>query len=145
MCPSFDNKLQFFQETLSTKSNDLIKRADEQFKLVQELNLTKESARTVIECLNASLKASCHVIARTVIEVILQQKDVDIVTTFVHPKFGSMFDQREQIEKSFFNLYQTLSEAVHDGNLLYEEDMLPIPDLNETRFTKSDTLALSKL
>lgn len=43
------------------------------------------------------------------------------------------------------NLYQTLSEAVHNCGLSYEEDVLPIPDLNDNIFSKSDALALGKL
>jgi hypothetical protein len=46
--------------------------------------------------------------------------------------------------KSFANLYQTLSEAVHNCGLHYEEDTLSIPDLNENTFSKSDALALPR-
>ena len=33
---------------------------------------------------------------------------------------------------------------MHNDSLLYEEDILPIPDLNGTSFSKSDALALGK-
>jgi hypothetical protein len=45
----------------------------ERFILAQELNTTKDSARTIIKCLNASLKASSHIIARTIIEMIVHE------------------------------------------------------------------------
>jgi len=48
------------------------------------------------------------------------------------------------LQKSFVNLYQTLSEAVHNCGLRHEEDMLPTADLNENTFSKSDALALGK-
>jgi hypothetical protein len=46
---------------------------------------------------------------------------------------------------SFINLYQTLSNVVHNYGLHYEEDILPIPDLNENTFNKTDALAIGKL
>ena len=42
-------------------------------------------------------------------------------------------------------MYQTLSNVVHNCGLNYEEDTLPIPDINETTFTKTDALALGSL
>ena len=48
------------------------------------------------------------------------------------------------LQKAFVNLYQTLSEAVHNCGLWYEEDVLPIPDLSENIFSKSDALALGR-
>jgi hypothetical protein len=45
----------------------------ERFNFAQELNTTKDSARTMIKCLNVSLKASCHVIAHTIIEMIARK------------------------------------------------------------------------
>ncbi|CAF0981507.1 unnamed protein product [Rotaria sp. Silwood1] len=226
LCLSFDTKIQSLRDDLLAKDNELIKTMQERFNLVQELNTTKDSAHTIIKCLNLSLKASSHTIARTIIEMIArehlhsmnltieklmdkfrrekdysnhnwstidlikeakkrtfwntmtveQQKDAellvkwhsqgsnkknfvptkdilkrmweklkptDIVTTLKHPKYGSFSDKYEQIEKAFINLYQTLSEAVHNCGLCYEEDVLPIPDLNENIFSKSDALALA--
>ncbi|CAF1006859.1 unnamed protein product [Rotaria sordida] len=226
LCLSFDTQIQSLRDDLLAKDNELIKTMQERFNLLQELNTNKDSAHTIIKCLNISLKASSHTIARTIIEMIArehlhsmnlaieklmdklrreknyanhswstidlikeakkrtfwdtmtveQQKDADllvkwhsqgsnkknfvptkdilkrmwenlkstdIVTTLKHPKYGSFSDKNEQIEKAFINLYKTLSEAVHNCGLCYEEDVLPIPDIIENIFSKSDALALA--
>ncbi|CAM2718317.1 unnamed protein product [Rotaria socialis] len=76
-------------------------------------------------------------------------KPMDIVTTLKYQKYGSLFDKHEQIEvseekkKAFTNLYQTLSEAIHNCGVCYEEEVLPIPDLIENVFNKSDALVLA--
>lgn len=80
LCLSFDTKMHSLQDDLLGKNNELIKRDEELIKvmnerlsLVQELNTTKDSARTIIKCLNTSLKASSHTIARTIIEMIARE------------------------------------------------------------------------
>ena len=77
LCLSFDTKIQSLNDnlqslngTLHKKDNDLIRTMDERFNLAQELTATKESARSVIKCLNISLKSSSHIVARTIIEMI---------------------------------------------------------------------------
>ncbi|CAF3906014.1 unnamed protein product [Rotaria sp. Silwood1] len=51
----------------------------------------------------------------------------------------------ERLEKqtSFINLYHTLSEVIHNSSPPYEDDKLPIPDLSEGQFSRSDALALA--
>ena len=80
LCLSFDTKIQSFRDDLHAKDNDLhakdnelIKTMQERFDLVQELNTTKDSAHKIIKCLNISLKASSHTIARTIIEMIVRE------------------------------------------------------------------------
>ncbi|CAF4307557.1 unnamed protein product [Rotaria sp. Silwood2] len=72
-----------------------------------------------------------------------RSKSTDIVTSLTHPKFGSFSDKIEHIETSFINLYHTLSEVIHNSSLPYEDDKLPIPDLSEGQFSRSDALALA--
>src|SRR5690348_14475194 len=60
LCLSFDTKIQFLNDRLHEKNDELIKTINERFILTQELNTTKDSARTIIKVLNASLKASSH-------------------------------------------------------------------------------------
>ena len=48
------------------------------------------------------------------------------------------------LQRAFINLHQTLSKAVHNCSLWYEKDVLPIPDLSENIFSKSDALALGR-
>ena len=43
----------------------------EHLDLTKELNITKESAGRVIRCLNISLKSSCNVVARSIIEMVI--------------------------------------------------------------------------
>ncbi len=38
-----------------------------------------------------------------------------------------------------------MSEVIHNSSLPYEDDKLPIPDLTEDQFSRSDALALGKL
>ena len=63
-------KIRCLHDDLLAKDNELIKTMHERFNLAQELNTTKDSARTIIKCLNVSLKASSHVVARTITEMI---------------------------------------------------------------------------
>ncbi|CAF4035549.1 unnamed protein product [Rotaria sp. Silwood1] len=72
-----------------------------------------------------------------------RSKATDIVTSLTHPKFGSFSDKIEHIETSFINLYHTLSEVIHNSSPPYEDDKLPIPDLSEGQFSRSDALALA--
>ena len=46
--------------------------------------------------------------------------------------------------KAFINIYQTLWESVHNCTLRYEDDVLPIPDINGNTFCKADAIALGK-
>ncbi|CAF3383158.1 unnamed protein product [Rotaria socialis] len=71
--PFFDTKIQSLRDDLLAKGNELFKTMEERFNLVQELNTTKDSAHTIIKCLNISLKASSHAIARTIIEMIVRE------------------------------------------------------------------------
>jgi hypothetical protein len=77
LCLSFDTKIRCLHDNVLAKDNELlardnelIKTMQERFNLAQELNRTKDSARTIIKCLNVSLKASSHIVARTIIEMI---------------------------------------------------------------------------
>ncbi|UJR09455.1 hypothetical protein I4U23_013694 [Adineta vaga] len=73
-----------------------------------------------------------------------KSKSTDLVTSLPHPKFGSFSDKIEHIEKSFINLYHTLSEKIHNSILPYEDDKLPIPDIIEGQFDRPDALALGQ-
>jgi len=80
LCLSFDTKIQSLQNELNAKNNELnskndglIKIMEERFSLAQELHRTKDSARAIIKYLNLSIKASSHVIARTIIEMIARE------------------------------------------------------------------------
>ena len=81
VCLSFDTQIRALNDLLHTetralndilraKNDDIVKAMQERFDFSQELNTTKDSARTLVKCLNLSLKSSCHVVARTIIEMI---------------------------------------------------------------------------
>jgi hypothetical protein len=70
---SFQNELNAKNNELIAKDNELIKVMEERFSLAQELHRTKDSARAIIKYLNLSIKASSHVIARTIIEMIARE------------------------------------------------------------------------
>ncbi|CAF1618510.1 unnamed protein product [Rotaria magnacalcarata] len=72
-----------------------------------------------------------------------KSKSADIVTSLMHPKFGSFSDKIEHIETSFVNLYRTLSEVIPNSSLPYVDDKLPIPDLSEGQCSRSDALTLA--
>ena len=70
LCLSFDNQTRSLYENLLSKDGKLPQLMEQRLDLDHQLNTTKESAGTLIRCLNISLKSSCHVIARTIIEMI---------------------------------------------------------------------------
>ena len=74
VCLSFDQKLQPLNDNLHKKNDYLIETLQERNNLVDELNKTKDSARAVIKCLNMSLKTSSHIVARTIIEMIVREQ-----------------------------------------------------------------------
>ena len=67
---SHDNQIRSLYENLLSKDAELLRSMEQRLDLDHKLNTTKESASTLIRCLNISLKSSCHVIARTIIEMI---------------------------------------------------------------------------
>jgi hypothetical protein len=85
ICHKFDNRIQSLNDRLTSKGDELCAKGDElcaksdelcglmkqHLDLTKELNITKESAGCVIRCLNISLKSSCNVVARSIIEIII--------------------------------------------------------------------------
>ncbi|CAF1024630.1 unnamed protein product [Rotaria sordida] len=141
LCLSFDTQIQSLRDDLLAKDNELIKTMQERFNPLQELNTTKDSAHTIIKCLNISLKASSHTIARTIIEMIAREHLHSM--NLAIEKLMDKLRREKNYAKAFITLYKTLSEAVHNCGLCYEEDVLPIPDIIENIFSKSDALALA--
>ncbi|UJR34986.1 hypothetical protein I4U23_027765 [Adineta vaga] len=64
-----------------------------------------------------------------------RSKSSEIVGSLSHSKFGTISEDREKID--------TLSEIVHDSGLHYQEDVLPIPDVDGSKFKNADALALA--
>ncbi|CAF4792775.1 unnamed protein product [Rotaria socialis] len=58
-------------------------------------------------------------------------------------KLMNQYRLEKKYSTSFINLYRTLSEVIHNSSLPYEDDKLPIPDLSEGQFSRSDALALA--
>jgi hypothetical protein len=65
ICLKFDNRIQSFHDRSTSKVDELHEL------MKQHWDLTKESAGCVIRCLNISLKSSCNIIARSIIEMII--------------------------------------------------------------------------
>jgi hypothetical protein len=97
LCLLFDTKIQSVQNDLLAKNNELIKVMEERFSLAQKLNRTKDSARAIIKCLNLSIKASSHVIARTIIEMIAREHVHAINLTI--RKFMEKFRREKKISE----------------------------------------------
>ena len=96
LCLSFDTKIQSLQNEISlknneinVKNNEMIKIMEKRLSLTQELHTTKESARSIVKYLNLSMKASSHVIARTIIEMIGRENvhSIDLTTRILMENF----------------------------------------------------------
>ncbi len=106
LCLLFDKEKGCLNDTLLTKDNELIKTMQERFALVQELNTTKDSARTIIKCLNVSLKASSHIVARTIIEMIARENlhSMNVAIGQLMEKFRYDYERKHSVsdESSFY-------------------------------------------
>ncbi|CAF1126341.1 unnamed protein product [Adineta ricciae] len=142
LCLSCDNEVRSLHEKLLSKSDELLELTQQRFDLAHQLNTMKESAGAVISCLNISLKSSCHVIARTIIEMITHGQFQAICTNI--ELLMERFRPEKHYPKAFINIYQTLSESVHNCNLRYKDDVLPISDINGNTFRKANAIALAK-
>lgn len=88
ICFLFDKKIQRLRSELDNKNNEMnaknnemnaknnqaIKAMGERFSLAAELHKTKESSRIILKYLNISINASSPVIARTIIEMVTQER-----------------------------------------------------------------------
>lgn len=69
-----DSTLAKSQEVLNMKNDELIKTMAKSQGLESELYMVKDSARSIVKCLNMSLKASSNIIARTIIEMVARDQ-----------------------------------------------------------------------
>jgi hypothetical protein len=74
ICLNFDNRMQSLHDRVNSKTDELHELMKQHLDLTKDLNVTKESAGCVIKCLTISLKASCNVVARSIIEMIIHSE-----------------------------------------------------------------------
>ncbi|CAF1411452.1 unnamed protein product [Adineta ricciae] len=89
--------------------DELLELTKQRFDLAHQLNTMKESAGAVIRCLNISLKSSCHLIARTIIEMITHGQFQAICTNI------ELLMERFRREKHYPNHGWTTSNLIEDA------------------------------
>ena len=68
------DKLDNAHVQLNMKNEELIKTMTKAHDFENELYMVKSSARSIVKCLNVSLKASSNIIARTIIEMVCRDQ-----------------------------------------------------------------------